>query len=82
MCNSVPACMFGLVEADCVVDGIKPTVSVDSIGLLAPMGWMNAECCGLEWEGRSAFFSSFLSFLYCMCLNSANLSGYIQGCML
>lgn len=53
----VPECMFGFVEADCVVDGIKPTVSVDSIGLLALMGWMNAEHCGLEWKGRSTVFS-------------------------
>lgn len=49
--------MLCFVEADCVVDGIKPTVSVDSIGLLALMGWMNAEYCGLEWEDRSAVFS-------------------------
>lgn len=42
--------MFCFVEADCVVDGIKPTVSVDSIGLLALMGWMNAELCWLESE--------------------------------
>lgn len=58
--------MLCLVIADCAVDEIKPTVNVDSIGLLAVMGWMNAECCGLEWEGGSA--------VYRMCLNSANLS--------
>lgn len=43
--------------AACNVDGIKPAVSVDSIGLLALMGWMNAECGRLEWGGRSAAFS-------------------------
>lgn len=53
----VPECMFGFVEADCVVDGIKPAVSVDSVGLLVLMGWMNPEYCGLEWKGRSAVFS-------------------------
>lgn len=38
--------MFGFVEADCVVDGIKPTVSVDSIGLLLLMGgWMLSTVC-------------------------------------
>lgn len=42
-CMRVPACVFGFVETDCVVDGIKPAVSVDSVGLLALMGWMNAE---------------------------------------
>lgn len=70
MCNLVRLCQhvcLVFVKADCVVDGIKPTVSVDSIGLLVLMGRMNAEYCGLEWEGRSVF-------LYCMCLNSANLS--------
>lgn len=41
-------CALYFGEADCVVDGIKPTLSVDSIGLLALMGWMNAEYCGLE----------------------------------
>lgn len=41
------------MKADCIVDGIKPTVSVDSIGLLALMGWMNAEYCGLEWNGKA-----------------------------
>lgn len=45
----VGACMFDFVESACVVDGVKPTVSVDSIGLLAPIGRMNAEHCGLEW---------------------------------
>lgn len=49
--------MLCFLIADCVSDGIKPTVSVDSIGLLALMAWMNAECCVLEWEGRSAVFS-------------------------
>lgn len=49
-------CMLFFVIADSVVDEIKPTVSVDSIGLLALMGWMNAECCGFEWEGGSAMF--------------------------
>lgn len=49
--------MLCLVITNCVIDGIKPTVSVDSIGLLALMGLMNAECCGLEWEGGSAAFS-------------------------
>lgn len=43
----VPACVLCFLEADCVVDGIKPTVSVDSIALLVLMGWMNADC-GLE----------------------------------
>lgn len=52
--------MFGFVEADCVVDGIKPAVSVDSVGLLVLMGWMNSEYCGLEWEGGSAGFSCTL----------------------
>lgn len=52
--------MFGFVEADCVLDGIKPAVSVDSVGLLVLMGWMNSEYCGLEWEGRSAGFSCTL----------------------
>lgn len=42
----VLACMFDFMEADCVVDGVKPTVSIDSIGLLAPIGRMNAEHCG------------------------------------
>lgn len=50
-CVILYACAFCALyfgEADCVVDGIKPTLSVDSIGLLALMGWMNAEYCGLE----------------------------------
>lgn len=56
-CTPVPTYMFGFAEADCVVDGIKPTVSVDSIGLLVLMGWMNTAHCGLEWKGGSAVFS-------------------------
>lgn len=35
----MPECI--VVEADCVVDGIKPTVSVDSAGLLELMGCMS-----------------------------------------
>lgn len=42
MCTS-SACMFGFVEGDYVVDGIKPTVSVDHFGLLVLMGCMNTE---------------------------------------
>lgn len=55
----VEVCIFlcDLVEAECVVDGIKPTVSVDSVGLLVLIGWMNAEHCGLERRGRSVVFS-------------------------
>jgi len=44
----VPACIFGFVAGDCDVDEIKPTVSVDNLGLLMLMGCMNTELCGLE----------------------------------
>lgn len=40
-----------------VVDGIKPTFSVDSIGLSVLTRWMTAEYCGLQWGGRSGMFS-------------------------
>lgn len=56
-CSCAVVYVTFFMMAACNVDGIKPAVSVDSIGLLALMGWMNAECSRLEWGGRSAAFS-------------------------
>lgn len=66
----VLACMFDFVEADCVVDGVKPTVSVNSIGLLAPMGRMNAEHCGLEWGRQCARVLYVSEFSKSLLINS------------
>lgn len=57
ICRTVYLCTVCFVMAEWIVDGIEPTVSVDSADLLALMGCLNAECCRLERKGGFKVFS-------------------------
>lgn len=57
-CACVELCVCVRFEmAEWLVDGIKPTASVDCADLLALMGRLNAECCRLERKGGFKVFS-------------------------